>query len=102
MGTPLNVAQEETDSLSLIIKTMVKVIKHASHSVHPIEMKHGELAEVVEWYNGFVSPGTIVIRIINNLYVVGDDGNSIPDNIVLNKSLGIRVRILKPGTTIEL
>ena len=56
-------------------------------------MRHGELAEVIEWYNGFVTPGTVVIRIVNNLYVVGEASNSIPDNIVLNKSAKIRVRI---------
>lgn len=51
------------------------------------------MAEVIEWYNGFVTPGTVVIRIVNNLYVVGEASNSIPDNIVLNKSAKIRVVI---------
>lgn len=102
MGTLLNVAQEDTGSSLLILRIMVKIVKHANYLVHPIEMRHGELAEVIEWYNGFVTPGTVVIRIVNNLYVVGEASNSIPDNIVLNKSAKIRVRILKPGTVIEL
>ena len=101
MGTLLNVAQEDTGSSLLILRIMVKIVKRASYLVHPIEMRHGELAEVIEWYNGFVTPGTVVIRIVNNLYV-GEASNSIPDNIVLNKSAKIRVRILKPGTVIEL
>lgn len=102
MGTLLNVAQEDTGSSLLILRIMVKIVKRASYLVHPIEMRHGELVEVIEWYNGFVTPGTVVIRIVNNLYVVGEASNSIPDNIVLNKSAKIRVRILKPGTVIEL
>lgn len=83
MGTLLNVAQEDTGSSLLILRIMVKIVKRASYLVHPIEMRHGELAEVIEWYNGFVTPGTVVIRIVN-------------------KSAKIRVRILKPGTVIEL
>ena len=44
MGTLLNVAQEDTG-----IRIMVKIVKRASYLVHPIEMRHGELAEVIEW-----------------------------------------------------
>lgn len=51
MGTPLNVAQEDTGSSLLILRIMVKIVKCASYLVHPIEMRHGELAEVIEWYN---------------------------------------------------
>lgn len=49
MGTLLNVAQEDTGSSLLILRIMVKIVKRASYLVHPIEMRHGELAEVIEW-----------------------------------------------------
>lgn len=47
MGTLLNVAQEDTGSSLLILRIMVKIVKRASYLVHPIEMRHGELADVI-------------------------------------------------------
>lgn len=51
MGTLLNVAQEDTGSSLLILRIMVKIVKRASYLVHPIEMRHGELADVIAWFH---------------------------------------------------
>ena len=81
---------------------MAKVVKYSNYAVHPIEMKQGDLAEIVKCYNNWLPAGTIVIRIVNGLYVVGEEDIKLPDNILLNRNVEILVRILRPGTTIEL
>ncbi len=79
------------------------MLKVKEEIIHISELKDGQLAEIVEWsYLSESYVGAIVQKVDSTLVHVGNEESWIDKFPELCSSLKNKVRILKPGTTLEI